>query len=225
MQFEKIKNNAPKIPELVMSALLKAMESEQLKLGSDLPPERELAELLGVGRGSIRESLAVLEFLGVLNTQGKRKVVVRDASYVRNAMDFLRLSDDVDTLVEFLEFRRINEIAIVRNACRNATEQDIEAIKNALAALEKEPQNNEYHHRFHEQMAKAAHNAPLRVVMNMVNTMMTELRQRNAAKPNYMPGTLEDHRIIYEAICSRDEAKAEQAMQRHLKNIEEFISL
>lgn len=225
MQFEKIQNNAPKIPELVMSALLRAMENEQLKLGSDLPPERELAELLGVGRGSVRESLAVLEFLGVISTHGKRKAVVRDASYVRNAMDFMRLSEDADTLAEFLEFRRINEVAIARMACEKATDEEIAALGRVLEALEREPQNNAVHQAFHEQLATAAHNAALSVVMNMVNTMMTELRLRNCEKPGYMPGTLEDHREIYEAVTARDGARAENAMLRHLKNIEEFIAM
>ena len=223
MQFEKIENNAPKMPELVMAALLNAMEKDQLKIGDDLHPERELSELLGVGRGSLRESLAVLEFLGVIDTRGKRKAVVRDASYVRNAMGFMRLTEDANTLVEFLEFRRINEVDIARMACEKATEADIEALSAALAAVELEPQDNAAHQKFHEKLAMAAHNAALSVVMNMVNTMMTELRQRNAAKPGYMPRTLEDHREIYEAVAARDAEWAEQIMLKHLKNIEDFI--
>ena len=225
MQFEKIHNNAPKMPELVMAAILKAMEGGQLKIGDDLPSERDLSELLGVGRGSLRESLSVLEFLGVITSRGNRKAVVRDAYYVRNAMSFLRLADDANTLADFLEFRRINEAAIARMACEKATDEDVEALGSALAALEQDPQNNAVHQNFHEQLATAAHNAALSVVMNMVNTMMTELRQRNSRKPGYMPGTLEDHRAIYEAIAARDAAKAEQAMLNHLKNIEEFCEL
>lgn len=222
MQFEKIHNDAPKMPELVMAAILKAMESGQLKIGDDLPSERDLSELLGVGRGSLRESLSVLEFLGVITSRGNRKAVVRDASYVRNAMSFLSLADDANTLADFLEFRRINEAAIARMACKKATDEDIEALGRALEALEQDPQNNAAHQNFHEQLATAAHNAALSVVMNLVNTMMTELRQRNSLKPGYMHGTLEDHRTIYEAISARDAAKAEQTMLDHLKNIEEF---
>jgi GntR family transcriptional repressor for pyruvate dehydrogenase complex len=224
VQFEKIQNTAPKMPELVMAAILRAIEGGQLKIGDDLPSERDLSELLGVGRGSLRESLAVLEFLGVVATRGNRKAVVRDASYVRNAMSFLRLSDDAGTLADFLEFRRINETAIARMACRNASRWDISRLGAALAALEREPQNNAVHQSFHEELASASHNAALSVVMAMVNTMMTELRQRNSEKPGYMPSTLEDHREIYEAVAARDEDRAEKAMLAHLQNIAEFCS-
>lgn len=222
MQFEKIQNTAPKMPELVMAAILNAMESGQLCIGDDLPSERDLSELLGVGRGSLRESLSVLEFLGVVTTRGNRKAVVRDASYVRNAMSFLRLSDDAGTLADFLEFRRINETAIARMACEKATKSDIKALGEALAALERSPQDNGAHQAFHENLATAAHNAALSVVMSMINTMMTELRQRNSEKPGYMPCTLEDHREIYEAVAARDSARAEKAMLNHLHNIAEF---
>ena len=63
MQFDKIQVSAPKVPELVMDSLLNAIETGKIKVDEDLPPERELAEALGVGRGSLRESLAVLEFM------------------------------------------------------------------------------------------------------------------------------------------------------------------
>ena len=47
MQFEKIQNNGPKVPELVMDSLLKAMEAGTIRVGEELPPERDLAEALG----------------------------------------------------------------------------------------------------------------------------------------------------------------------------------
>ena len=65
MRFERIQNSAPSIPNLVMESLLKAIEDGVVKVNQELPPERELAEALGVGRGSLRESLAVLSFMGM----------------------------------------------------------------------------------------------------------------------------------------------------------------
>lgn len=64
MQLEKIRFVSPKIPELVMQALISAIESGQIQVGEELPSERDLAEHLGVGRGSLRECLAILEFFG-----------------------------------------------------------------------------------------------------------------------------------------------------------------
>ena len=53
MQFEKIQNNGPKVPELVMDSLLKAMEAGTIRVGEELPPERNLAEALGISQPSV----------------------------------------------------------------------------------------------------------------------------------------------------------------------------
>ena len=56
MHIEKIQqNNAPRVPELIMQALVKAIEDGHIRVGEDMPSERDLAEMLGVGRGSLIE--------------------------------------------------------------------------------------------------------------------------------------------------------------------------
>ncbi|MCF0138434.1 MAG: GntR family transcriptional regulator, partial [Oscillospiraceae bacterium] len=53
MVVERIQNDAPKVPQLIMQELINAVEAGSLKAGEELPPERTLAEQLGVGRGSL----------------------------------------------------------------------------------------------------------------------------------------------------------------------------
>ena len=108
MQLEKIQNVSPKIPELVMQALINAIESGQIRVGEDLPSERDLAERLGIGRGSLRECLAILEFLGAIEANGNRKRVARDADFIRQAISFVRVSNQLDAREDFNEFRRVN---------------------------------------------------------------------------------------------------------------------
>ena len=79
--------------------------------------QRELAEKLGVGRGSLRECLAILEFLGAIDTSGYRKMVLRGADYIRKVMSFIQVSVQADTQDEFNEFRKVNEMAIAAFAC------------------------------------------------------------------------------------------------------------
>ena len=64
-----------------MQALISTMERGLIKVGEELPPERDLAAGLGVSRNSLRECLAILEYMGIIETQGNRKIVVKDASY------------------------------------------------------------------------------------------------------------------------------------------------
>ena len=222
MQLEKIQTVSPKIPELVMQALIGAIEDGHIKVGEELPSERDLAETLGVGRGSLRECLAILEFLGAIEVRGNRKVVVRDADYIRKAISFTRVSNKMDTQEDFNEFRRINEVAIVGLACERATEEDLAAIHLAIEHLEKEPENYMNDVEFHDALAVASHNAMLAATLHLVNSMIADIRQRFLGRPDYQRLTHESHCAIYEAVRARDAALAQHEMELHLRIVEDF---
>ena len=65
------------IPSSVAQALQQGILSGAYPSGSRLPPQRELAESLGVSRASLREALTVLETLGLVDILPSRGVVVR----------------------------------------------------------------------------------------------------------------------------------------------------
>ena len=114
MHIEKIQQNtAPRVPELIMQALVKAIEDGHIRVGEELPSERDLAEMLGVGRGSLRECLAILEFLGAIDGRGNRKVLLRDADYIQKARTWIECSNEMGGTEPFNEFRRVIEVGIV----------------------------------------------------------------------------------------------------------------
>ena len=116
MQLAKKGSGDQKIPEKVMWALIDAIESGQIKVGEEMISERDLAETLGVGRGSLRECLGILEFLGAIENRGYRKAVVRDADYIRRIISLVRVSDQEGIQDDFSEFRRVTEAAIAELA-------------------------------------------------------------------------------------------------------------
>ena len=219
MQFEKIKNTAPKVSELVMQAILGAVDSGTIKLNEDLLPERELATALNVSRGSLRESLAILEFLGVVESRANRKVVVKTSEYLQNVIDMIRLSETFDGLRDFVAFRRANECAIVELACDNATAEDLAKMARCLERMENDPADSEADPEFHMTLALASRNALFAVTYRQISGLMMDLRIRLLAKPNYYQKTLSEHRAIYEAVARRDKKAAKQVMKQHLKNI------
>ena len=224
MQLAKIQNVSPKIPELVMQALIGAIECGQIRVGEDLPSERDLAEHLGVGRGSLRECLAILEFLGAIECTGNRKRVARDADYIRRAISFVQVSNQLDSREDFNEFRRINEVAIVKFACQRATDEDLERIAAAMVRLEENPNDPMADVGFHDALAVASHNMMLAATIHLVNSMIAEVRKLFFKKPNYIRLSQESHRAIFEAVKARDEALAQQEMNLHLDIVEEFSS-
>lgn len=219
MYLEKIKNTAPKVPALVMQSILGAIEDGRIKLNEDLLPERELAAALGVGRGSLRECLAILEFLGVIEGRGNRKVVVKTPAYIQNAISLIRLQEKEDTMPDFMEFRRATECAIVELACERATEEDLAAIKECVDRMERDPGDAEPDIEFHLALASASHNVMFDATLRLVNSMIFDLRYRFYARRDYRQKTLNAHRAIYEAVAGRDKTAAREAMLRHLQTI------
>lgn len=222
MQLEKIQYAPPKIPELVMKALIDAIDSGHIQVGEELPSERDLAETLGVGRGSLRECLAILEFLGAIENRSNRKVVVRDADYIQKAISFVRVSNQSDTQRDFNEFRRINEVAIVELACQRATTDDLSAIYEAIQHLEATPDDYMTDVEFHDALAVASHNVMLAATIHLVNSMIADVRRRFFGLQDYQQRTQDSHRAIYQAVMDRDAARAKREMVLHLAIVEEF---
>ena len=222
MQFEKIQNNGPKVPELVMDSLLKAMEAGTIRVGEELPPERDLAEALGISRNSLRECLAIMSFMGIVENRGNRKILVKNADRFRKARSLIDLSYSQDTFEDFMEFRRTNEREIARLACVRATEEDLERLRNSVERLEADATDFEADVDFHVNLAYASHNTIFAAMLNYVNSLILELRMRFFEREEYHGKTAEAHRRIYEAVKARDEELAVYEMGRHLKIIENY---
>ena len=222
MEFDKIQHTAPTVPELVLDSLMTAIEEGRLKIGAELPPERELAEALGISRNSLRECLSIMSFMGIVENRGNRKVLVKNADYFRKARSLLELSYSPDAFDDFMEFRRTNEREIARLACRRATAEDLERLRSSVERLENDATDYLADVQFHVDLAYASHNTIFAAMLDYVNSLILELRMRFFEREDYHGKTAEAHRRIYEAVLERDEELAAYEMGRHLKIIEHY---
>jgi GntR family transcriptional repressor for pyruvate dehydrogenase complex len=220
--FDKIQYSAPTVPELVLDSLLRAIETGSIQIGRELPPERELAEALGISRNSLRECLSILNFMGIVENRGNRKILVKNADYFRKARSLLELSYSTDTFEDFMEFRRTNEREIARLACLRATGEDLERLRSSVERLENDATDYLADVEFHVNLAYASHNTIFAAMLDYVNSLILELRMRFFEREDYHGKTAEAHRRIYEAVKARDEELAAYEMGRHLKLIENY---
>lgn len=222
MQLEKIQINTPRVPELIMVALTSAIDQGKLQVGSELPSERDLSESLGVGRGSLRECLAILEFMGAIESRGSRKRLLRNSDYIRKVTQWVSSANQLDSRKTFTEFRRVIEVGIAELACQRATDDDLAAMEKAMLALENEPDKYMHDVEFHDALAVASHNAMLASTIHLVNNLIADVRIRFWDLPNYQEKTNLSHAGIYEAVKTRDAQKARHEMIEHLKIVDEF---
>lgn len=221
--IEKI--TSPKISELVIESFFEAISQGEIKIGEKLASERELCEKLGISRGSLREGLSILEFLGVISSQGNRKIVTRDYEVIRNTLEIIKITTKNDVIHDLIEFRREIELLIIKLACQRATNEDIETIKNSVNLLEEDTDDPGADYQFHTSLAAASHNSFLISVEELLMSMLKNIRPILIKYPGRKKHIIEEHTTIYTAIKNKDVELAQATMLKHLFFIEKTMSL
>lgn len=206
----------------VLNLLVEKINNETFKVGQCLPPERDLAEMFSVSRGSLREALRVLDQQGVTVAKKDGRYLLRASvkrSDLQDAGTHLEISD-------LIEARSVLEDKIVEFACTRATDDDLAAIKSCLdnGALELVDANKkaalDYDNLFHISVANAAHNLVFARVYESNLEILNKLRSQSLSSARRRKEILHEHQMIYEAIRDKDVLMARLAIRLHLRSIE-----
>ena len=207
----------------LQQALEGAIKSGRLKSGEALPPERDLAKLLGVSRPTLRAGIRSLSSVGILQSkQGAGTFVAeRDESPTLDSSPLRMLSAlHGFTSDEMFEARLALEMSIAGLAARRATSEHMtrlaEEIAGMYASLNNPEQYLVHDMQFHQIIAAASDNRILTSLMNMVATILFDSRSKTVHRALDLKQSAEQHHDIYRAIRERDPDGAEQAMHDHL---------
>ncbi|CAM4142014.1 HTH-type transcriptional regulator Mce2R [Mycobacterium basiliense] len=123
-----------RVDEQIATSIADAILDGAFPPGSVLPPERELAEQLGVNRTSLRQGLARLQQMGLIETRQGSGNVVRDPEGLTHpaVVEALVRKLGPDFLMELLEIRAALGPLIGRLAADRSTTEDVEALRTAL---------------------------------------------------------------------------------------------
>src|ERR1700758_44254 len=108
----------------------------KLNLGDKLPSERELADLLRVSRGSIRDAIRSLELLGLVEPRQGAGTIVR-ASSVDSMKPFADALRHRQAMVsDLLDFREMLEPPLAARAAKNADFEQLLSMDRILRRQE-----------------------------------------------------------------------------------------
>ncbi len=166
-----------------------------MKPGDQFPAERELSHRLQVSRTSVRQSFVVLQALGFVDVRHGEGVFLRRTRGFGDSL--AKLLERRRRLPDVLEAREALEAKLAELAAIRRGEEDLEAMRAALALMEREINSGglgtEGDSAFHHAIALAARNQVL------------------------LPRSLEAHRRILSAIESKSAERAAEAMRQHLR--------
>jgi len=209
--------------EEVVQHLREMIHNGELRPGDRLPSERDLAKLLGVSRPTLRVAICSLAAIGVLRSrQGAGTFVVKDEDPPSLDSGPLRLMASLRgfTSAEMFEARRALEMAVAGLAAERTTGEQLASIAEELAgmyaSLEEPEQYLVHDMRFHQLIAAASGNRILTALMNMVATILLDVRSKTVKQAKDLRESAEMHQKIYRAIRDHDPEKARIAMRDHL---------
>jgi len=222
-----------RIYEDVFLQLQQLIEVEKLRAGDKLPPERELAERLGVNRTSLRQALHALALLRLVEIRAGDGAYVRDfrrdaSSEAMLLRDLLRDELDPVLVLEALEARGLVETHLAGLAAERATEADLAALAEALEAMARahaagDPSFIELDWAFHGQICRMSSR---QLLPQLLSSFTALLRGRpyqlfvQLAREHF---SIEEHRRILDALRRRSPEDARQAVADHVQGVERFL--
>jgi GntR family transcriptional regulator, transcriptional repressor for pyruvate dehydrogenase complex len=205
----------------VARRLMDYFTSDAIQPGDRLPPERQLAASMGVGRSAIREALAALELLGV--------VTVRPGSgtYLRGrASELLPQTLSWGMLIgapktrELIEVRHGLEVQAARQAAASIDAEALEVLTSHLAEMESNKTSFDRFvaadMRFHQAIAAAAENSLLDDMLQSIRSLIRVWVERALNDSTHAQLSCDEHRAILSALSTRNSDQAAAAMSAHM---------
>jgi GntR family transcriptional regulator, transcriptional repressor for pyruvate dehydrogenase complex len=199
-----------------------------LRPGDMLPPERELAEMLHVSRGSLREAILALESMGLVEPRHGEGTVVRDLSAAPLVNQLSAMLLQKRALVgELLEFRLMIEPTLAARAAANATKDEIANLEEILNRQQAKVDQGELaideDSKFHYAIAQAARNSVVLKVLDVFMDYLRDSRELSLQVEGRPQRSLNSHRRILNAIARKNPAAAEMAMRKHISTVEGLL--
>jgi GntR family transcriptional repressor for pyruvate dehydrogenase complex len=221
--------------ELVLERIESQIVSGALSAGERLPPERELAELLGVSRPAVREALRVLEAQGAVRSQvgqgpGSGTTIDRLPSDALARLLRLHVALGSFPLADVIETRVTLERSMASLACRNARPRDLALMRAALLAMDEPEVSRETFNQldidFHLELAEAGGN---RLMADLTRAIRESVRIPFLAAVTAMPETGKrgwpimrdrlraDHHAIFTVVESGQGEQAADLVENHIR--------
>jgi len=198
-----------------------------LKVGEQLPPERELGEQFGVSRTAVREAVKILREKGLIEIRHGRGTFVTNATpgVMRQSLDMLMKFGTTDGFANLVEVREILEPEIAALAASRMTEEHITSMRQAIEIMEKAFDEVEVYVEadldFHLALAEATQNPLVPALMDSIIDLLREQRKRIGLVSGGLQRGQLHHKNILDAVIRRDPLAARKAMQNHLLQVRE----
>jgi DNA-binding FadR family transcriptional regulator len=199
-----------------------------LDVGDALPTESELSAELGVGRNTVRESLKVLQALGVIEIRHGFGMFVapNNFSALVSGLTFrgrLSLRHKGEEAMELIDVRQALESGLIGSAIDLLTEDHLADLRSTMQAMQDAAAKGEplaeHDAEFHRRLYAPLNNELLINLMDVFWQVYRQIHEALGSGPVNLEEQVQIHWDIYEAVAGRDKALASERLQRHFDGI------
>jgi GntR family transcriptional repressor for pyruvate dehydrogenase complex len=206
----------------IAARIQELISAEELKPGDRLPPERELAGMLGVSRASVREATRSLAAQGRLSIRHGQGIFI-EASATTNRLRSSLLADEHD-VDELYAMREVLEVPAAQWAAQNVTAKAAATLERSYArladAIDRRAPWQELQRldaAFHEAVVRIAGNKFLLRTLGVLNETIAAGMQTTLRIPGRLDQSMADHGEILAAIRTGDSRRAGRASRSHIR--------
>jgi GntR family transcriptional repressor for pyruvate dehydrogenase complex len=207
---------------VVARRLLELLTSGDIAPGTRLPPERQLAATLEVGRSAVREALAALEVLGIVDVRPGSGTYLRGSvsELLPQSLSWGMLIGERST-TELIEVRGALEIYSARLAAERMPAEAVDRLAGHLDRMRRNaadpPAFVEADLQFHHELASSVDNTVLLDLLQIIRSLLRVWADRAVEDPAEIERALEEHTAVFEAVAARDGDRAASAMAVHMQ--------
>ncbi len=222
-EFHAIQNL--KMPEEIVRHIRSMIKKGRLNPGQKLPSERNLAQMLGVGRSTLREAMKTLSTLGFSEIKERRGAFVKSLGAVMIPDTVTQLLDqDRSQVKDLYDLRMDLEVGAAFMAAKNRTIDDLHHLERLLTDMESQidaPRLGiDVDIRFHLAIARASGNVlrhhVLENLFDRYGHYIDVARRPFLKGPSHNQAICSHHRNLFSAIQAKQPQVAQKAMQEHL---------
>ncbi|MDV3127912.1 FadR family transcriptional regulator [Mycobacterium sp. 21AC1] len=217
--------NASMVSTEVATYLEKLIATGEVRPGEKLPPEREIAEKLGVSRTSVRHAMVQLQMKGLADRKpGRGTVVLEPNSQVGALLGALNQADR--EMLHIVDLRHVVEPSIAARAAERSTAADLLRMRQILGTSSGDLSPDEslrLDEEFHQAVARATQNPLLVALVEQMKHWISASRHGSHATREGREASIAGHQRILAAIQGGDPAQAFIAMDEHIQDVGQIV--
>jgi DNA-binding GntR family transcriptional regulator len=203
-----------RLAEMVYDAIRDAIVASRLAPG-DQVTEAALAEQLAVSKTPVREALQQLEYIGLVESDGRRgaRIVVPSRERIKCAYE-IRLAFDVQAARLVAARGSKRDLSAIARAAQDCLDAASEGDRDGFRAFDRD---------FHLLIGKATGNPQLSKLLHDAFDLTWTLRRRDVPMADDSLACAKQHMRILEAMNQHNEQAAEDAVRAHVTKVQGMV--